>query len=30
MANHASIRTTQLCDRRRDDMSLDEVEKVVI
>lgn len=30
MANHASTRTTQLYDRRRDDMSLDEVEKVVI
>jgi hypothetical protein len=26
MANHASTRTTQLYDRRRDDMSLDEVE----
>ena len=30
MANHASTRTTQLYDRRRDDMSLDEVERVVI
>jgi site-specific recombinase XerD len=30
MANHASTRTTQLYDRRRDDVSLDEVEKVVI
>jgi integrase/recombinase XerC len=25
MANHASTRTTQLYDRRRDEMSLDEV-----
>ena len=30
MANHVSTRTTQLYDRRRDEMSLDEVEKVVI
>ena len=30
MANHASTRTTQLYDRRRDKMSLDEVEKVII
>jgi len=30
MANHASTRTTQLYDRRRDDVSLDEVERVVI
>ncbi len=30
MANHASIRTTQLYDCRRDDMSLDEVERVAI
>jgi integrase/recombinase XerC len=30
MANHASTRTTQLYDRRRDEMSLDEVESVVI
>jgi hypothetical protein len=29
-ANHASTRTTQLYDRRRDEMSLDEVERVVI
>ena len=29
-ANHASPRTTQLYDRRRDEMSLDEVEKVII
>lgn len=28
MANHASTRTTQLYDRRRDDISLDEVEKI--
>ena len=28
MANHASTRTTQLYDRRRDDVSLDEVEKI--
>ncbi|MGK7871329.1 hypothetical protein [Falsiroseomonas sp. E2-1-a20] len=26
MANHASTRTTQLYDRRRDEISLDEVE----
>ncbi len=30
MANHASTRTTQLYDRRRDDMSLDEVERILI
>jgi len=30
MANHASTRTTQLYDRRHDDVSLDEVERVVI
>jgi site-specific recombinase XerC len=30
MANHASTRTTQLYDRRRDDLSLDEVERIVI
>jgi site-specific recombinase XerD len=30
MANHVSTRTTQLYDRRRDDMSLDEVEKISI
>ena len=30
MANHASIRTTQLYDRRRFDVSLDEVERVAI
>ena len=30
MANHASTRTTQLYDRRSDDVSLDEVERVLI
>jgi integrase len=30
MANHASTRTTQLHDRRRDEMSLDEVEKISV
>jgi hypothetical protein len=30
MANHASPRTTQLYDRRRDEVSLDEVERIVI
>jgi integrase/recombinase XerC len=30
MANHASTQTTQLYDRRRDELSLDEVERVVI
>ncbi|ASW04439.1 tyrosine-type recombinase/integrase [Paraburkholderia aromaticivorans] len=30
MANHASTRTTQLYDRRRDDVSLDEVERIHI
>jgi site-specific recombinase XerD len=30
MANHASTRTTQLYDRRHDEMSLDEVERVAI
>src|SRR5258707_2051916 len=30
MANHASTRTTQLYDRRRDEMSLDEVDRTVI
>jgi integrase/recombinase XerC len=28
MANHASTRTTQLYDRRHEEMSLDEVEKI--
>jgi hypothetical protein len=30
MANHASTRTTQLYDRRRDELSLDEVERILI
>lgn len=30
MANHANTRTTQLYDRRRDEMTLDEVEKIGI
>jgi hypothetical protein len=30
MANHASTHTTQLYDRRRDELSLDEVERIVI
>jgi integrase len=30
MANHASTRTTQLYDRRRDEVSLDKVERIVI
>jgi hypothetical protein len=30
MANHASTRTTQLYDRRRDEMSLGEVERITI
>ena len=30
MANHASTRTTQLCDHRCDEVSLDEVERIVI
>ena len=28
MANHASMRTTQLYDRRRDEMDLDDVERI--
>ena len=28
MANHASTRTTQLYDRRREDVSLDEIERI--
>jgi hypothetical protein len=28
--HHASTRTTQLYDRRRDELTLDEVERVVI
>ncbi len=30
MANHASTRTTQLYDRRRDELTLDEVERIAI
>ena len=30
MANHASTRTTQLYDRRGDEMSLDEAERISI
>jgi site-specific recombinase XerD len=30
MANHASTRTTQLYDRRRDELTLDEVERIYI
>ncbi|SEL63563.1 hypothetical protein [Nitrosovibrio tenuis] len=30
MANHSSTRTTQLYDRRHDEMTLDEVEKIGI
>ena len=30
MANHASTRTTQLYDRRREELSLDEVEKIKV
>ncbi len=30
MANHASTRTTQLYDRQREELSLDEVERIVI
>ena len=30
MANHASTRTTQLYDRRRDELNLDEVERILI
>jgi len=30
MANHASTRTTQLYDRRRDEVSLDEAERILI
>jgi site-specific recombinase XerD len=30
MANHASTRTTQLYDRRHDEVSLDEIERIVI
>jgi hypothetical protein len=30
MANHVSTRTTQLYDRRRDEVNLDEVERISI
>ena len=30
MANHASTRTKQLYDRRRDEVSLDEIERIMI
>jgi len=30
MANHASTRTTQLYDRRADEVTLDEVERIII
>ena len=30
IANHASPRTTKLYDRRQDEISLDEVEKIAI
>ena len=30
MANHASTRTTQLYDRRRHELTLDEVERIVL
>jgi integrase/recombinase XerC len=30
MANHASTRTTQLYDRRAEEVTLDEIERVVI
>jgi integrase/recombinase XerC len=30
MVNHASTRTTQLYDRRRDELTLDEVERIFI
>jgi hypothetical protein len=30
MANHASTRTKQLYDRRRDEVSLDDAERIVI
>jgi hypothetical protein len=30
MANHFSMRTTHLYDRRREEMSLDEIERVQI
>ncbi|WP_236772614.1 MULTISPECIES: hypothetical protein [Rhizobium/Agrobacterium group] len=30
IANHSSTRTTQLYDRRSDDVSLDEIERILI
>ena len=30
MANHASAKTTKLYDRRQDEVSLDEVERIII
>ena len=30
MGNHVSTRTTQLYDRRKDEMRLDEVERILI
>ena len=30
MANHAATRTTQLCDRRHEELTLDEVERIGI
>jgi integrase/recombinase XerD len=30
MANHSDTRTTKLYDRRRDEVSLDEVERILI
>ncbi len=30
MANHSSTRTTQLYDRRSDEVSLDEIERILI
>ena len=30
MANHASTRTTQLYDRRADEVTLDEVERILV
>jgi hypothetical protein len=30
MANHASTRTTQLYDRREEELTLDEVERILV
>jgi site-specific recombinase XerD len=30
MVNHASTRTTQLCDRRAEEVTLDEVERILV